>query len=106
MLARQPWLQQRRLAAQLAQAVAVAIPNGVGHRHVGVVQGVEQFDEERHVLAGPTLDQRQDELPLFEADEEIAVLGAGGDALEIEQTTQRVRRQKGFQLRPGHGGED
>ncbi|EJT85725.1 hypothetical protein PPS11_04775 [Pseudomonas putida S11] len=44
--------------------------------------------------------------PVFEADEEIAVLGAGGDALEIEQTTQRVRRQKGFQLRPGHGGED
>ncbi|MCY1454983.1 hypothetical protein D9M71_720850 [compost metagenome] len=70
------------------------------------MQGVEQLDEERHVLAGPTLYQRQDELPLFEADEEIAVLGAGGNALEVEQTAQLVRRQKGFQLRPGHGGED
>lgn len=62
-LARQPWLQQRRLATQFTQAVAVAVPYRVGHWHVGGVQGIEQLDEERHVLAGPALDQRQDELP-------------------------------------------
>jgi DNA-directed RNA polymerase beta' subunit len=32
--------------------------------------------------------------PLFQADEEIAVLGAGGNALEVEQAAQLVGRQK------------
>ena len=105
-LARQTRLQQRRLAAQFAQAMPFAVAQGIGHGHVGIVQHVEQFDEERHVFSRPTLDQCEDELPFFQADEEIAVLGTGGDALEVEQAAQLVWRQKGFQLRPGHRGED
>ena len=48
------------------------------------MQHVEQLDEERHVFARAAFDQRQDELTLFEAYEEIAVFGAGGNALEVE----------------------
>ncbi|MCY1448246.1 hypothetical protein D9M71_649020 [compost metagenome] len=104
--ARQPWLQQRRLAGQLSQGHAVVATQGVRYRQVGLMQHIEQFDEERQVLDRPAFDQRQHVLSLFQTDKEVAVLGAGGNALEVPQAAQAVRRQKGFQLRPGQGGED
>ncbi|MNT32059.1 hypothetical protein D3C72_1679210 [compost metagenome] len=105
-LAGQPRLQQRRLAGQLAQGHTVSAAQGVRHRQVGVMQHVEQFNEERQVLDRSAFDQRQHVLSLFQTDKEVAVLGAGGNALEVPQAAQAVRRQKGFQLRPGQGGED
>lgn len=70
------------------------------------MQHIEELDEERQVLDRPAFDQRQHVLPLFQADKEVAVLGTGGNALEVPQAAQAVRCQKGFQLRPGQGGED
>ncbi|MNJ52305.1 hypothetical protein D3C77_476350 [compost metagenome] len=105
-LAGQARLQQRRFAGQLAQRHAVIATQGVRHRQVSVVQYIKQLDEERQVLDRPAFDQRQHVLSLFQTDKEVAVLGAGGNALEVPQAAQAVRRQKGFQLRPGQGGED
>ncbi|MNR05015.1 hypothetical protein D3C85_1210170 [compost metagenome] len=105
-LAGQSWLQQRRLAGQLAQGDAVCGTQGIRHWQVGIVQHIEQFDEKRQILHRAALDQGQDKLALLQADEEIAVFGAGGDPLEITQAAKAVRGKKGFQLRPGQGSED
>ena len=72
---------------------------------IGLVQHVEQVDEERHLLHRAALDQGQDELALLQADKEIGVFAAGGDPLEIEQAAEPVRGEKGFQLGPSQGGE-
>ena len=98
-------MQQRRFAGQFAQGHAVGGAQGVRHRQVGVVEHVEQFDEERHFLHRAALDQGQDELTLFQADEEIGVFATRGDPLEIKQAAEPVRGKKGFQLGPSQGGE-
>ncbi|WP_250145421.1 hypothetical protein, partial [Escherichia coli] len=49
------------------------------------------------VLHRAALDQGQDELAVFQADEEVAVLGAFGDATEIPQAAQVVGGEEGFQ---------
>ena len=104
-LARQTWLQQRRFAGQFAQGDAVGGAQGIRHRQVGVVQHVEQFDEERHLLNRTTLDQGQDKFALLQADKEIGVFATGGNPLEIKQAAEPVRGEKGFQLGPSQGGE-
>ncbi|MNT13290.1 hypothetical protein D3C72_1482550 [compost metagenome] len=104
-LARQARLQQRRLLRQAAQRFAALGAQGIGHRQAGLMQDIEQFDEERQVGAGAALDQGQDELALLQADEEVAVLAARGYALEVAQATQAIRREKGFQLVTLQGGE-
>lgn len=69
------------------------------------MEHVEQFDEERQVLHRAALDQGQDELAVFQADEEVAVLGAFGDATEIPQAAQVVGDEEGFQGRAFEWGE-
>src|SRR5690606_5840229 len=44
------------------------------------------------------LDQGQDIFALLQADEEVAVLGASDDTMEVTQAPQPDRRQKGFQF--------
>ncbi|MCY1431730.1 hypothetical protein D9M71_477060 [compost metagenome] len=105
MRARQTRLQQCRLLRQLAQGLAAFRAQGVGHRQAGVVEHVEQFDEERQVVAGTALHQGQYVFTLFQADEEVAVLGAFGNALEILQPTQPVGGEEGFQFRAFEWGE-
>ena len=70
------------------------------------MQHIEQFDEERQVLARAAFDQRQNVLSPLQADEEVAVLAAGGDALEVTQAPQPVRRQKGFEFFALQGREN
>ena len=104
-LAGQARLQQRRLACQFAQGDAVSGAQRVRHRQVGLVQHVEQLDEERHLLNRAALDQGQDEFALLQADKEIGVFATGGNPLEIKQAAEPVRGEKGFQLGPSQGGE-
>ncbi|MNE47233.1 hypothetical protein D3C80_1416270 [compost metagenome] len=104
-LAGQAWLQQRRLARQLAQGDTLGGAQRIGHRQVGVVQHVEQLDEERHFLRRATLNQGQDKLALLQADEVVGVFTARGDPLEIKQAAEPIRGEKGFQLGPSQGGE-
>ncbi len=96
-------LQQRRLAFETAQGLAVAGAQGVGHRQAVLVEHVEQFDEERQVLHRAALDQGQDELAVFQADEEVAVLGAFGDATEIPQAAQVVGARKASRVERSSG---
>ncbi|MNR12634.1 hypothetical protein D3C85_1290010 [compost metagenome] len=104
-LAGQARLQQRRLAGQFAQRHAIGGADRVRHRQVGLVQHVEQLDEERHLLDRAALDQGQDEFTLLEADEEIGVFATGGNPLEIKQAAEAIRGEKSFQLGPSQGGE-
>ena len=104
-LAGQTWLQQRRFAGQFAQRDAVGGAQGVRHRQIGVVQHVEQFDEERHLLHRTTLDQGQDKFALLQADKEIGVFATGGNPLEIKQAAEPVWGEKGFQLGPSQRGK-
>ena len=104
-LARQARLQQGRFALEFAQSDAVGSAQGVRHGQVGVVEHVEQFDEERHFRHRATLNQGQDELALLQADKEIGVFAAGGNPLEIKQAAEPIRGEKGFQLGPSQGGE-
>ena len=105
-LAGQARLQQRRLAGQFAQGLAALRRHRIGHRQAGLVQALQQFDEERHVGARTALHQGEDELAAFQADEEVAVLAAGGNALEVLQAAEPVGFEEDFQLRAFEGCED
>ncbi|MCY1179462.1 hypothetical protein D9M73_198660 [compost metagenome] len=105
MLACQARLQQRRLAGQFAQGFAASGAQRERDRQVRVVEHVQQFDEERQVLDRPALHQGQYVFTLFQADEEVAVLGAFGDALEIPQPAQPVGGEESFQFRAFKGSE-
>ena len=76
MLAGKARLQQRRFLRQAAQCLAVLRAQGVGHRQTGIVEYVEQFDEERQVGHRAALHQGQNVLALLQADEEVAVFAA------------------------------
>ncbi|MNV81791.1 hypothetical protein D3C71_1754790 [compost metagenome] len=109
MAAGQARLQQRRQPGQLAQRLAVPGAHRVGHRQAGAVQHVEQGDEEAQVLPRATLDQGQYVFAVLQTDEEVAVLRAGGDALELQQAAEPVGGEEGFQFvalqrgKNGHG---
>ena len=104
-LAGQPRLQQCRLLGQAAQGQAILGAQGVGHRQAGIVQDVEQFDEERQVGHRAALDQGQNVFALLQADEEIAVFAARRNTLEITQAPEPVGRQEDFELMTLQGGE-
>ncbi|KPW97231.1 hypothetical protein ALO79_200149 [Pseudomonas syringae pv. castaneae] len=105
MLASQARLQQRRFAGQLPERNTVGGAQRIRHRQIGLMQYVQQFDEERHFLHRAAFDQGQDEFTLLQTDKEIGVFAAGGDPLEIKQAAEPVRGKKGFQLGPSQGGE-
>src|SRR5690606_30398288 len=62
------------------------------------MQDFKQLDEKGQVLLRPTFNQCQDVFALLEADEEIAVVRAGLDALEVTQATQLIGRRKASSL--------
>src|SRR5690606_24024300 len=95
---RQTWLQQGRFFRQGAQGHAFGRAHGMGHGNARLMQHVQQLDDERQVLGWTALDQGQNVFALLQADEEIAVLGASDDTLEVTQAPQPERRQKGFQF--------
>ena len=105
MLARQARLQQRRLALELAQGLAVNGAQGERHRQIGVMQHIQQLDKERHFLDRAALNQGQDKLTLLQADEVVGIFAARSNPLEIEQTPEFIRRKEGFQLAASQWGE-
>src|SRR3546814_710710 len=74
-------------------------------RQVGVMQHIQQLEEERHFLHRTAFHQGQDKLTLLQADKKIGVFAASGDPLEIKQAAEPVRGEKGFQLGPSQGSE-
>lgn len=100
-LAGQPGEQQRRLAGQGVQGHAVAIVEGTRDRQAVLVQVVEQVDEERQLLVLALLEQGQHQLASVGGDEEGAVLGAGGHALDGDQRARVEAAEELGDLRVG-----
>ena len=80
------------------QCHALPIGDRIGHRQLGPVQAVEQFDDKRQALRIAALDQGQHKLAAGAADEEVAVLAAALNALNVDQPTDLKPVKKGIQL--------
>src|SRR5690554_2722665 len=96
---RQPWLQQCRSIIETMQGDSAAVAQGIGHRQASLLQAVEQLDEKRQFGDRATFDQGQHVFAPLGGDEEVAVLGAAGDAAVIDQPAELEALQKVFQFR-------
>mgnify|MGYP000926781069 CR=1 FL=1 len=90
---------------ELLQDLALPVSEGVRHRQSGLLQALEQADQKRQIRRWATLDQGQDIFAMLGGNEEVAVLGAPGDAAEVDQPPQFEALQKRLQFAAADRGE-